>query len=482
MSFKGRLSEAFREGLVALATAVCVTGLVYFAGGSRFGADMSQRIVAALERSPLSIVKWRAGADDPRFILLDVELQSCEARPAPCTPTDPLKGARLAALLAKVREQQPRVVVVDSLVAGSAAWRSGAVPTPPGFAGRPSSPAVPFDPALRRELDRPGPPVLVAWTSDPSRQDPKHRALHVDAADAALLRPGAFAHARFLPAFISGDSTTRSLIPSVCVADEANRIMVLPTLAYGAALLLQSGDRTGALSRYPLPVDSPGADLGRPCNSIPGDARSKGFAETERVYSAGSIRPEGDARSERLDRGVRWSHRKYALEHDEVLPPMKGAVLLVGTADPDARDNHWTVLGRMSGSEIILNDVRQFYVAEPAPAPGWWAKMTDKWPFFLAGFLAWVLGELVALSILPNRPGWPMKWLKGPIRFLIPPLMTVLFFGLLLSLVPHLLHSPPDFVTPFVALLSETVFDLLRKLITWLRRILGLGAKEQADD
>lgn len=479
MNVAERVSESLREGLIALVVAVCVTGVVYAAGGGRFGADLSQQIIAALERSPLRTVEWRPKADDPRFLLLDAELQSCAGQSAPCTPTDPLKGARLAALLERVRHQQPRLVVVDALVAGGAAWRSGAVPTPPGAAGeRPTAATAQVDPALRHELDRDGPPVLIAWTSDPSRQDSEHRALHVDRADSVLLRPGSFGHARFLPAFISGGPTSRYLVPSVCLTDETNDTLVTPTLAYGAALLLQRGGRIDGLSGYPLPARSRGADPSLPCDSLPGDSRSKGFADTERVFSAGSIRPEGEARSERRDRGVSWSHRKYDPAGGEVLPPMQGAVVVIGTADPDARDNHWSVLGELSGSEIIMNDVRQFLVAEPAPASNWAEKMWDKWPFFLVGFLAWVAGELLGLLVLPVKCGLIIGLLRRPVRFLLPPLTTLIAFALLLSIVPHLLHSPPDFVTPFLALLSEAVVELLFKLIFWLRNALRLGTKK----
>lgn len=471
---KPRLKRALLEAALALVLAVPLTMIVYAIGGAQFGADVSQRIIAALQRSPLAIVEWREGGDDRSFVLLDIDLQSCEGRRAPCTITDPLKGARLADVLRAVRAEGPELVIVDAFVAGSAAVRSGAVDTKrmPGQQGG----AAALDPALRAELKRAGAPVLIAWTADRSRRDPEHRALRIDGEDLAVLRPGEFEQARFFPAFFVGGAISRRLTPSVCLIDGDGVFSVTPTLPYAAALALRYGG-TKALDRFPMPASS---DAGRKaaCSAIPGDPLSRQFAASERVFSAGSIRPE-DTRSADRIRGVDWVHRKFAADRRGSLPRLEGKVVLIGSADPDAGDLHSTALGQMSGSEIILNDTRQFLVAEPAPSGNVISRTKGKWPFFLAGAIAVLLAHFLFPAPLGSLP-WLRRSGRRLLHTIAPPFFIAIAFGILLGLDRHLLHSPPDFVTPFLALLAETLFELLFGLNLKLRKLAGIESHGDA--
>jgi len=452
-----RAWRAFREGLVATVLAMAVTFLVYLSGLSYSGADLSQRILLGLGQSPLSYVHHSGTKEPASWILLDIEL-------AECRDPDGCGGSRfrpevLVGLLQRVRAAGPRVIVLDVLTAGGLTdKREVAAP-------------------LLAQLNTPGPPTLLAWAPKSSWYDGATGTVALSELDAILLGATGTNRARYLPAAIEGRPTARLLTPTICAQAADGAAHTIPTIGYAAALIAsEPGTGYAALNRVYQMVDPTGCSRG-----ASSDLRQ--WARTERVFSAGSLferNAPGEARF--WPTAGHWLHFTVAADPAADLPSaaaLKDAVVLVGSADPDSEDVHWTSTGDLAGSEIVLNDMRQYLSGTAAPQPPPWRKTLKEWPFFLAGFLAVILAHLflphhraLLADGKPRLLDYPA--VRVPLNFTIAIGLTFLFFiGVLIVMSGHL-GSPPDFVTPFIALSAEAIVEVLYHFIALLRKLLHL--------
>lgn len=461
---------ALREALIVLIVAIFVTALIYGFGLRQAGSDLSQRLLVAADQSPLGFSPPRANVDHPprSWVLVDVDLEPCAGAGTDCDLLAALKGERLARLLRRVRAARPRLVVVHVLVAG-------------GVSGEP------VDSALASEFNRPGPPILVAWSARPSMHEHGRGLIHVNETDQALLRPGAFRFAQFVPALIAGHPSARGLLPAICVQGPEGPPHVLPTLPYAGAAIAAAPARGLRRTDFPIvALGDPATEGSDPCAWLPDAPESADFARTERVFSAGSLRADTDsADSSYWPSAGQWLHFRSRRGNEEALPmrAMTDGVVVIGSASPDTSDTHWTGLGDMTGVEIVLNDLRQFSLTSPQPKPGFWKALLGKWPFFLAGLLAAFLIALVPVRRASEAPEASLRaraWtrlraaLASAARLTLMLALAAVLFVILFWLMPHHLGAPPDFVTPFIALAFEGLFEFGFRLVLALRLLLGL--------
>jgi len=455
---------------VVAATAILVSACVYGLGYRQQGSDLSQMLLIAAGRSPLNFVPLEPshGGSPRSWVFIDLRLQLCHAATLRCRNANALRQTRIAQVLRRIREAGPRLVVIDVLLAGGQADQSV------------------LSPSMEEALAQPGPPVLLAWDSLPSRHNPNRALVYLESADSELIRPGTHGSGRFLPAVISGGPVSRELTPAICLQGEG-LARVVPTLSYGAAMIAL--DRNAGLSRIDdyltgralVPSDAPS----NACRSLPDAPRSEAFRQTERVFSAGSPRwsPDGDDASRWLS-ADNWLvfRTNGSSQHALPLQEMADGVIVIGSSAEDAADTHWTSLGQMTGGEIVLNDIRQFVLSAPHPPPGTLGTLVSKLPFFVAGLIA----AFIAWLLLPRRAGVASQTvLRGVLmRFALVARaglrlglligLTAVFFVLLLYLFPEHLGSPPDFITPFVALAAEGLFEIGFQLVLAMRTLLNV--------
>lgn len=442
--------------------AVLVTFLVYLSGASHAGADWSQRLLLGIGQSPLSYVHHTERPPPPAWVLIDVELADCRGG-AECTGSRFNRDA-LSRILSRVKSAQPRIVVLDVLTAG-------------GMSG---SPAVP--PSLLPLLNGAGPPTLLAWAPKSSWHEPTTGAIYLSENDSALLADSAFGNARYLPAAIQGLPTARLLTPVICVEAAEGGVRPLPSLAYAAALVAAQPPGPGSIDAALARPGSGAAVESGGCGSSQWSPDAADYARTERVFSAASLfRRNAPGEASYWTSAGQWLHFTVSQQPGAELPApavLKDAVVLIGSADPDAEDVHWTSAGSLSGGEIVLNDIRQYLLSDPAPRKGAVRRTLAEYPFFLAGLAAAVLGHLLlpypASGARTGRRGFfrhpaPRLALNFGLVFLIT---TLVFVGILaLGWHPA---SPPDFVTPFIALFAGAAVELLYHLISLCRKLLGL--------
>lgn len=459
----GKFGRALREAFVTVVVAVLVTAFIYGVGLRQQGADLSQRLLVAND-SPLRFAPSRDGISRPpaSWVFVDVDVQPCSPEVVPCDRSLRARQHMLARLLRAAREARPRVVAVDMVV---------------GSGERAST----LEPVLRDELNRAGPPVLLAWLPLPSMIEAQRRIVHLESADALPLQPTTFLSARFLPALISSRPTARELVPSACIQGPSGPPIVVPTLSYAAALIAAAPQ--GGFSLLDA-VYGAEEGVGTPptCDWLPRSPESQQFAQTERVFSARSLREQRFASEANYwPPAGNWLHFRVGTSGEIALPSevIEDGVVVIGSAAPDAFDTHWTALGEIKGGEILLNDIRQFTLTSAKPSPGTWGNLAAKWPFFIAGFIAAFIMSLIVFWRERPQGDSGIRAAFGALGTSVLHLLGMLIltaaaFAAILWLMPHQLGSPPDFVTPYVALGAEGLFELAFQAILTLRLVIGL--------
>jgi CHASE2 domain len=445
------------EAAVGLFVALMVSLLVYSTPIAQFGPDISQKVLLATsaEGGALGTDPHGDGQYLPTgWIFVDLGGRFCgsEDGGSLCPPARPRTDrAALAALLEHIRSRNPRVIVFD-------------VFTEPASSQE--------DAALIAQLSRPGPPVLLAWS-------PASDQVHV-APDGALSltydpahflcdpRACAFPSARYFPSvnrITGGDA--RLMSPEFRItSSEGDYSAAIPSLARAGALVATS------------PAESPWqlvdrairgqAGIGRCGNLSPADCSGE-YRETQRAFTFAPVAPGTPRTSTVIWESLNYTH--YVPDADpvpETMPrALEGAVVVIGDSRTSARDRTWSAVGSVSGAELILNEIRQFAIAPPYPAPGLIASIGHELPFLLIGFVIVFLLN----GFFPGS-GHEAHGIRAASRafvhaFLILVaglVLTTIFFGAYLWTRGLHLGAPIDVVTPFVGVMLASFFEMMHRL------------------
>ncbi|MDB5423535.1 MAG: hypothetical protein JWQ29_951 [Phenylobacterium sp.] len=475
------LVSAAIEAVVGLVITLALAAIVYSSNLNQAGADLSQRLLLALSAPGGALGVARHDEDHalraPPQTWVFVDLGGAFCNPgqgAQRCPPYRLRTDReaLSRLLAKVLEQGPRVVVLDVLTDRAADGDVG-------------------DAALRKVLSQARRPVLLAWSPNEAPRAAGRPLLN--ALDQQLLFPlgGAdgFPNARYLPAMkhMSGPAA-RQLGPDYDVASEGS-ISRAPGIAYAAALVARSPDADpwALVRRFDTARQSDLCPI-RPASGC------EPWRRTDRVFSFPATKPDSDPVEVLADRAPAFVRVTPGLE--EPLPAsLAGAVVVIGNSQSEG-DRSWSAVGDVSGAELILNDIRQFAAAPPEPAPPAAVHLLHEWPFFLAGAVAMFFGNAVVNLRWPHPPPRPPGTRPSLGHTLRLALQSASRLGLtaLLSIalfLPVAIYGgghfgrPPDFVTPFVGILLDSLFELLHRSSQFLHRLLHallLGRAPPHDD
>lgn len=451
------LVDALREAIVGLCFALLVAPLIFLASDrGHLTSDLSQRLHFLINArggalGPGEKPKGLTGQRAPNsWFFLDLHGGFCEpsvgVRRCPPAVAQTDHGA-LAKLIENVRAQRPRLLVVDVLLAQSA--------DPKG------------DEALRAALRKEGAPVLLSWFPANGQVD----ADTLGAENETLLFDLDPAHApstvRYLPAVNTMDgATARYLAPNRRVALR-DRALKMPTISYGAALVLSAPER-----RPFALVDSFSAVSGLTCG-IHEREDCDDYARTQRIFSFPRRGPHEDAPySGNHDDPFFGRIETVAQAQPGLDGPalLKGAVVVIGNSDYAAGDQRWTALGDVSGAELILNDIRQYLVNPPAPERGFWPQfflsMREEWAFYALGMFAIFLTELLVDWRWPLHVDALVEHGEGRfkarhlIRALVKLFIATLLSSLAYVLMLSLYYRPlVDVVSPFFGNLAQAVIE-----------------------
>jgi hypothetical protein len=303
-------------------------------------------------------------------------------------------------------------------------------------------------------------------------------------------------NARYLPALrrLNGP-TARFLTPDYDILDSQTGARgTSPGIAFGAAMIAADPDRAESnLDAFGAVRTSTAKAPTASCVRYPSQACLDAYRRTQRVFSFLPVRSDEGAETPSGP-----PKPNYLAPHGDGtdLSPsrLEDSIVVIGDSRASAGDRTWTAVGDASGSEVILNDIRQFLLADPAPdlSPG--CEMLGEWPFFCLGFLALFLSSAFALRLWP-RPHrdagaaetltdlWPAI-LRSTARLILSFVLATVFFAIFVRVRPVDNRSIPNFMAPFFALLLENLFEWLHRLAVGLhdglhRLVRGLGPKPE---
>jgi hypothetical protein len=473
--------DASIEAIVGIVVALAVALAVFNTSLAQVGADYSQRILIwvhspggalgiAHERPPKHL-----RSPPEHWVFVDLAGRFCDMGGAKRCPPDRLRTDRaaLAVVLHDIREQKPRLVVLDVLTDRlSKPWPQD------GSNAKVKPTTDPGEESLINELSRPGSPVLMAWypTTLPTVGDPTI----LNANDHNLLLPlvaSGEAPARYFPSLkVLTGPVARKLEPVFGVTFGPGTIR-FPGLSYAAALVARA-PRPDApwelVDKFDQSLTANSCNLLRP-------ASCRDYARTERVFSFPARRVGDEPVLTRAEGTPVFS--RLDLAPGDRVKNLNDAIVVIGDSRQIAGDRTWSAIRDVSGAELILNDIRQYSEAPAAPMLSPLDKIVEEWPFFLGGLLGvFASRRLLNGHLFENgvafRRGISRLTLalrQGLIsagELVLASIFCVILFGTLLLLREHHFGWPPDFVTPFVAVLLERAFDLTNRVIAFLHDVL----------
>jgi hypothetical protein len=446
-----RDSPAIRA-LVSVFVATVLSLLVYLSPFREAGSDLSQRLLLLFDAPGGAVgvdtaLKVR-GARPRDWILVDIGERFCDlgnggvACPPESARTD---RAALALLVEAIRAQRPRLVVV-SLATDTKI-------------------ETPGDDLLRATLRKPGAPVLLAWSPQTGIASPNREGvsiIHFTATDSLLPPAESLPAARYFPAIQHTDGQhARLLVPYYLVATDTHREMV-PSLAFAAALvaLSDSSDPWSLVDQFkPSKVDD---ETTQQCRAQDAGC-AKWFGKTERAFSFLPFVPGLEARYASPSAPLRLTPPAMGAQFGE---RMTDSVVVIGDTRAVAGGRFWSAIGNVSAAELILNDIRQFSESRPHPKPTLRQRLAHEVPFLIVGGLAvWFVGRHFAHAARAISP-----LLSSIAEFFAITVTTVVLFVGLLYLGRKHLGIPPDFVTPFFAMLAEKSFELMHRATNSLHK------------
>lgn len=468
MTSRRRRSQRFawksgaEEALTGLFVALVVSILIFSTPISRFGIDFSQKILLGLDIEGGALGQTPASMQDAPadWVFVDLGGRFCGSQDggALCPPRQ-LRTDRtaLAGLLAQVRAQKPRLIILD-------------VATEPVGERE--------DAALVALLNQPGSPILLSWSpmgEDTHTQQDGQATLGYDPAR-FLCDPAAclFPNARYFPSLrrISG-TTARWLTPEFrTVSVEGDRALIVPSISRAAAHVARA-PASSPWSLIDAAANAKVPDIG--CDRISPAECATAYRQTQRIFSFAPVAQGAKRTDAHAWNALTFTH--YTPDPNPVpgtLPrTLGGAVVVVGDSRESARDRTWSAVGSVSGAEIILNDARQFLIAPPRPTPGLLAYIWSESPFLLMGFLAvFLVSSRLARhqSSAPTRIGQAARALGRPTAvLLLAMLTTALFYVAYLWLSGISPGAPPDIVTPFIGTMLEGFLELMHRLTTFVQ-------------
>jgi len=369
--------------------------------------DWSQRLYFLFDRPGGALGVPQAKAAAPRrWYFIDLNGGFC--RPAPesgrCPPvlahTD---QDALAMLLRNVLAQGPRLVVLDVLIHDLRSETSAARCQ---NTGKSTDHCQAKDGQLLADLLASARvPVLLSWFPSSGRSDDATLSAENDTLLYSLDGSNAPSHVRYLPAIkaLTGPSALY-LLPTARVALR-DRVLDLPTIAFGAALVLASstGEQFKTVEAFSRDANKSRCEL---LLSFDCDE----YETTRRIFSFPPRPPHSD--EVYLSRSKNPYYARIIPDLDDPFLGrlgrglMSDAVIVIGNSDPAAGDQTWSALGGVSGAEIIMNDIRQYLVSPPEPERG-----------FLPGLFAWLYSEryfycLSFVAILVTEILVDLRWPK----------------------------------------------------------------------
>lgn len=478
------LADALREALVGLVFAIMVAPLIFCIGGrGQLTSDWSQRLHFVLDATGGALGPGETPRSDlPRswyFVDLNGDFCQSDASVRRCPPDVAQTDHKaLGRLLENILAQHPRLVIVDILLA--------------------KSPVAADDRALLAALGKTSTPVLLSWA-------PREGSLNAPTLEAqgddllfSLDPANALPNVRYLPAVKSMDGPTTRYLSSYRSVSLANRLINLPTIAYGAALILASprAHPFARLDRFDKVAVAPECGIAEvgPCSD---------YDQTQRIFSFPRRAPH-----EEVDYVGTHDDPFYA-RIDRVAAPrvgaasaerrLKDAVVVIGNSDFAAGDQAWSALGDVSGAELIINDVRQYLVSPPHAQSGFWSQFVDALSEEIGFYLLSAVAIFVTEAIVDLR--WPLHaagaehddagftfrhLLRALAKLFIEILLSFLSYGAMIS---FWRHPIVDFVSPFFGSLVQAIIESLYHIkkcldafALWLFRKAGLvrGARPAA--
>lgn len=468
-------STGLEEAMVGLFIALMVSLLVYSTPISQFGPDISQKILLGInaEGGALGTDPHATNPQPPaNWVFVDLGGRFCGSEEGGnlCPParirTD---RTALAGLLESVRSHHPRAIILDVLTEPAGGQE---------------------DAALLALLSQPGAPILLAWS--PSREQvhsgPDDQVSLVYDPARFLCDPRActFPNARYFPSLLRiTDGKARWLSPDFrATSSQGDTSLVIPSISRATALVAMS------------PANAPWQLVDRAASGAPGIGRcgelvltacTSEYRETQRVFSFAPVQAGANRTSASLWDSISFTH--YVPDADpipEAMPrALNDAIVIIGDSRESAGDRTWSAVGSTSGAELILNDVRQYIVASPHPAPGLFASVLHELPFLLIGFVI----VFIANAIFPGRSHGSHS-ISGALRafghafmvMLLSVVLTAMSFAAYLWLRGVHPGVPVDVVTPFVGMMLASFFEAMHRLtiIVQLTVRRAIGAMEKA--
>lgn len=424
MNFRRALRKGISAAIVSTIISLAVTLLVYVADGEHWGSDRSQRLLAdlrsggALGDRPAEVTTWG---------LVDLGSRICAAEHQAIRPVCPPRASRtdpqvLARVVKWVARASPRVIVVDI----------AAIDTP--------AEAHAFEAIVAPDLAA-GTSVFVAVPTEADEWLETNDGTTIDATRLrTLMERGRGARIFYnLPLIEAPAPVSRGLLPRVRVRLDGEERLAM-TLPAAAAAVVRPGS---------------GGD----------------FSGTERLYSFPAVEAADSALASDEARRIGGENFLYLylpapLPSDDATPPsadLSGGVVVIGDTRRAARDRYWTALGDLSGGEILLNEIRQYAIAEPEQAGGIGHALYKEIPFLLIGFAATCLvATLFAMPKARRIRGKGKRVARAIGGALLLSLGAAFVTGIgffLLILLRSPSYSPPDFITPFIGIVLGSFLE-----------------------
>jgi hypothetical protein len=482
----GRQAPALRGLLVpplikaSISVFIALVGalLFYLSDLRHWGADLSQSVYVQFAGGGLGSGRSaanRRGGDalsaTERWTLVDIGPRFCEqasdAAASICPPetarTDPRAVARL---LRWVAAQRPRMIVVDIEAIRSVE-------------------ELRYASGLLRTLGRARlPSILVALPfEERGSADGKQPAILVDPRTSQMLAASFETPFRFHPTQIRAPApVARTLLTQVRVLGDPS-LGNLDTLSFAAARTVRGNGSDAAGHGASADARHRGGE-GSDCNSLAAPRCRSLYELSERAFSFRPVTAadDPDARVEidyQAAPGFQYAYvpapAPWMLDRVPADGPVRDSIVLIGDTRYSAQDRPWTAIGDVSGAELQLNDVRQFWMARPAPdtlASYMWGEM----PLVASGFLVVLLVEALLAERRARRP----KVEKTSFRYPLQRLWSLLFIGMgstMVAMVFILAHRSEgratDFVTPFLCLLVFTLLEFFISVVGWVEARFG---------
>lgn len=151
------------------------------------------------------------------------------------------------------------------------------------------------------------------------------------------------------------------------------------------------------------------------------------------------------------------------------------AIVVIGASNPFRRDQHYTPLGMMSGSEVVINATRSFLLYPDQEVKSWLEKLSKKaWLTFLCSVVwlgYYLIRHRMAIHGNTHRSVWARirAWVAKPLMFLVT-LAAVMALAIWLSFNTESSSPNLDVLLPVLAIGLEQYTEFS----VWLLEIMKM--------